>query len=346
LFRFEGYKDLPVSQVTLKNLTLTLSDTPLKGCGFGSMDTKGAIEMFHAKDCRLENLKVFNVNGHGLKTNDASGITVENCEIFNTGSVGAALRGTGNLVENCLFHHVGQTYNSAIALWNEGRAAVLRHNEIRDVPYDGIMNNAGNSLIENNLFQRCMLVLHDGAAIYSGFSKAVTIRGNVVKDVPDTGGYGSSSYYLDETAEDCVVEDNLSVGVARPAQNHMASNNTLRGNLFVVDGPGKMTLPRCRGYKLEGNVFYASGSWTFSFAEDGIISWPDNIIYSGSKTVSWERLVDYNPNGISALAAKDGTILGDPGLKNPLKGDYTPNPGSPAAKLLKMTWRNAGRTTK
>ena len=57
--------------------------------------------------------------------------------------------------------------------------------------------------------------------------KRVVLRGNYIHDIVDMGGYGASAYYLDEQAEDCLVEGNLSVRVARPSHNHMARKNTL-----------------------------------------------------------------------------------------------------------------------
>jgi hypothetical protein len=71
-------------------------------------------------------------------------------------------------------------------------------------------------VIEHNLIYDCMKVLHDGAAIYMFAATNCVLRGNVARDVPDTGGYGSSAYYLDERSTGCVVERNLS-HARRPA---------------------------------------------------------------------------------------------------------------------------------
>ena len=80
-----------------------------------------------------------------------------------------------------------------------------------------------------------MQVLRDGAGIYITFCKCVTLRGNYIHDIVDTGGYGASAYYLGEQAEDCLVEGNLSVRGSTVTQ-HMAAGNTLRGNVFVCEG--------------------------------------------------------------------------------------------------------------
>ena len=67
-----------------------------------------------------------------------------------------------------------------------------------------------------------MKTLYDGAAIYMFGAKDCVMRGNFVRDIIDTDGYGASAYYLDENSEGCVVENNLSLRVARPSHNHLA----------------------------------------------------------------------------------------------------------------------------
>jgi hypothetical protein len=66
-----------------------------------------------------------------------------------------------------------------------------------------------------------MKVLHDGAAIYLFAARNCVLRGNVARDIVDTGGYGASAYYLDERSTGCVVERNLSLaGSPADPQSH------------------------------------------------------------------------------------------------------------------------------
>ena len=132
-----------------------------------------------------------------------------------------------------------------------------------------------------HLIYRCMLELHDGAAIYTTFGKRIAIRRNVVRDIPDTGGYGSSAYYLDEQTDDSVVENNISSGVARPSHNHMAHNNTIRNNLFYVDGDARLTFPRSSGFRVEGNLIHAKGKISIDRPE-AIDVWTNNVLLSGT----------------------------------------------------------------
>ncbi len=342
LIRLNGYKDLPVSAVTIQGLTLTLTDVALSNTGFGAMNSTAAIELTHVRDCRLAGLKVLDLAGWGLQSMDGDRNAVEGCGFSDLGGGAVRLTGGGNRLEDSVIRRIGGLYRGAIGVYWEGSGGVIAHNTVEDVPYDGMMCQAGGALIECNKIRRAMLQLHDGAAIYTGFCKAVTIRGNDVRDIPDTGGYGSSAYYLDEQAENDLVEDNLSVGVARPMQDHMAKNNTIRGNLFVVEGDGRLCFPRCNGFRVEDNVLWASGSWAFEAPEGGVTAWPDNLVYSGTGKVEWRKLADYNPVATQDWGSPDGSKREDPRFADPLHGDFTLRSGSPAAKKLGESWKTAG----
>ncbi|GAH89093.1 unnamed protein product, partial [marine sediment metagenome] len=99
-----------------------------------------------------------------------------------------------------------------------------------------------------------MLELHDGGGIYCFAGKNLVLRGNFIRDIPDTGGYGASAYYLDERSENCLVEGNLSLRVDRPSHNHMANKNTIRNNVFIIDGDARLTFPRSSNYVFEKNI--------------------------------------------------------------------------------------------
>jgi hypothetical protein len=336
LIAMAGYQDLPVSQIVIKGLTLEQTDTPVNN------PWNGAVQLRHVADCRLEGLQIRNMARWGIQTMDANRLVLERCTFTDLGGGGASVTGKDNRMGNCSVRKIGLLFQGSNAITWQGTGGLIAHNEISDAPYDGIMCQANGTLIEGNKIRQVMLKLHDGAAIYTGFSKAITIRGNDVRDVPDTGGYGSSAYYMDEQAENYLLEDNFCVGVARPMQNHMAKNNTVRGNLFVVEGDGTLAFARSSGYRLENNVFWASGRWNFNYPEEGVTAWPGNLVYSGAGTVLWNKLKEYVPIATTAWEPKDGSRLIDPGLTDPAKGDFSLKPGSPAAKKIKGTWMKAG----
>ncbi|MBI4875878.1 MAG: hypothetical protein HY822_14675, partial [Acidobacteria bacterium] len=139
---------------------------------------------------------------------------------------------------------------------------------------------------------------------------------NLVRDIPDTGGYGSSSYYLDELSEDCLVEGNVSVGVARPAHNHLTKPNTIRNNVFLHDGDMRITNPRSQGLRFEKNVLVAKGKISIANPE-AIAESSANVFWSGARVVE---------------GAPPETLLADPRIEVQ-EGRYTFAPGSAAARL-------------
>ncbi len=263
VLRIAGSQEQPTRDVVVRGLTVMVTNTPLVAGGFGAGRYDGAVAVGPAVDCRLENLVVRDTGGQGIKSREATRLVVSGCEVTRTGACGIIASGTENQVSGCRVHHVGVAYPSAIALWAGGRRHRIAGNVVHHTPYTGIASSGEETVIEQNVIHDVMEQLHDGAGIYITFCKRMVVRGNVVRDIVDTGGYGASAYYLDEQAEDCVVEHNVSVRVARPSHNHMASRNTLRGNIFVGEGDLTLTFQKSADYRLEGNVISTTGQVVF-----------------------------------------------------------------------------------
>jgi len=177
-----------------------------------------------------------------------------------------------------------------------------------------------------------MQVLHDGAGIYCFAGQGLKLQGNFIHDIEDTGSYGASSYYLDERSENCVVEGNLSVNVARPSHNHMALKNTIRNNVFIYDGDMWLTFPKSSQFTLEKNVIYATGIITIT-NPDGIAVLENNILYSGKGKIIGRKLNNYSDSGDEVLAAGEGNVLADPVLLKYAEGKVEFGTDSPAGKL-------------
>jgi len=332
LIRLQGSEKEPVKDVTIRGLTLSVTNTPLKAGGFGAGHFDGAVQVVHAENCRLEGLTILNVGGQGIKAWEARGLRIERCHVHHTGACGLKADGDDALIADCRVHDVGVTYPSAIGLWVNGRRAQAVHNEVHDTPYTAIASGGDDHLFEGNLIHDAMKELHDGAGIYITFCKRVTLRGNFIRDIADTGGYGASAYYLDEQAEDCLVEGNLSLRVKRPSHNHMARKNTLRNNVFVVDGDASITFPRSADYRLERNVIVATGKITFSNPA-AMASFADNVLFSAAGKVEGQPLTDYRATGTEPLKPGGGSILADPKLAVSERGKVAFAPDSPALKL-------------
>ncbi len=331
--RIEGSEAAPVKGVTLKGLTLSVTNTPAGAGGFGAERYDGAVAVNHCEDCRLGSLVIYNVGGQGIKSRHSTRLAVENSEIRNTGAGGIIVSGANFSVVNNRLHDIGVIYPSAIALSAGGQDGLIGHNEIHDTPYSAITASGNGHRIEGNRIYRAMQVLEDGAGIYITFCKNVMVRGNHIYEIADKGGSGASAYYLDEQAEGCVVEKNLAVNVAYPSHNHMARNNVIRNNVFIAPGDARITLHRCEDYLFERNVIYAGGDLVLQSPEGAIARMPGNVLFSGTGKVDLVTLTDYTPKSRSALEPRDGTVFADPEFVDLKNGDYRFAPGSPARAL-------------
>ncbi len=237
--------------------------------------------------------------------------------MHDIGACGIKVDGADATITNNCIHDIGVAYPSAIALWIGGQRVEASHNEVHDTPYTAIAAGGNDHRIESNHIWLAMQVLHDGAGIYITFCKGITVRGNYIHDIIETGGYGASAYYLDEQAENCLVEGNLSVRVNRPSHNHMAKNNIIRNNVFVVEGDALLTFPKSTDFVLEKNVVYATGKVTIT-NPGAIKSWDRSIFFSSKAQFE----------GVPAEVVKE-----DPLFENPAKGNFRFKTGSPALKL-------------
>jgi hypothetical protein len=235
------------------------------------------------------------------------------------------------VISNNHVHAVGLSYPSAIGIYRGGRSNLVSHNEIHDCPYSGINYGGDGNVIANNLIYDCMKVLHDGGAIYVFAGRGCVLRGNLARDITDTGGYGASAYYLDERSRGCVVEDNLSLRVNWPSHNHMATNNVIRNNVFVADGDARITFPRSSDYSVERNVLVAQGKIRIENPA-GATNWMGNLIFSEAGRIEWVGLKQYSATGSNAAPAS-GWIQADPKLVDRSAEDFRFAPDSPAHGL-------------
>ena len=239
-----------------------------------------AVSLSGAEDCVLEDLVIKGVAGHAVNGDGLRNVRVENCDIADCGAGGVYVGGARVVIRSNHVRQVGRSYPSAIGIYRGGSECLVSHNEVHDCTYSAINYGGRSNIIEGNLIYDCMKVLHDGAAIYVFGARNTVLRGNLARDFADSGGYGASAYYLDEQCSGCVVEGNVSLRVNWPSQNHMATNNIIRDNLFVVGGDAKIAFARSTGYTFARNVFYATGKIRFE-GTNAVATWTDNLLYSG-----------------------------------------------------------------
>lgn len=331
IIQIKGTRDKPAKDITVRGLTLSVTTTPLKAGGFGAGKFKGAVSVTSAQNCRLLGLEIVNVGGQGIKASGGA-LRIERCNVHYTGACGIRCSGTSNVVIDNHIHDVGLTYPSAIALQGGGRDCEISHNEVHETPYTAINWGGQNNRIEHNLIYHAMQELHDGAGIYCFAGKGLVLRGNFIRDIIDTGGYGASAYYLDERSENCLVEGNLSVGIVRPSHNHMAKNNTIRNNVFISDEDARLTFPKSSNYTVEKNIICAKGNIVLE-NPDAITTLRNNVLFSAEGTVQCRKLKNYSHSGTYQFKAEEGNLLVDPLIVEFEKGVVRFAPETPVGKL-------------
>ena len=337
-----GQQGKPVRHVTLRSFTLSTTTTPCEAGGFGASLYRGALDFRWGEGVRVTNLEVTNIAGNAIRAWNVKDLTVADCRMTQLGAGGLRAGAGSGRIENNHLHHIGLIYPSAIGMAVSG-PFTIRRNEIHHTPYSGMSIGGEGIVVEENLLHHCMEELHDGAAIYGSPTKGV-IRRNVVRDIIAKGtGYGVSSYYLDEKARDCIVEKNVSIGVKRPAHNHMTLNCTLRDNVFLCDGDMDLSFARSAGFRVTGNTFQLNGKLKVNDS-DAIAEWKDNlIVQSGDETPAIGDAMPAEPREPrnKPLYAKAGPMPAVPVLDGKLGGDEWP-PGGTGMNELPDQRRSRG----
>ncbi len=320
------------TNVALRNLDVGVTTVPLVSGGFAAEAFDGAISLQNTDSCVLENLRISHVAGHAIRAKGkVTNTRIAGCDILECGAGGIYVGGKRSCIEDNLVRGIGYAYPSAVGIYEGGEDCVVRHNDVSDCSYSGINYGGTRVTIERNRIHDCMKTLHDGAAIYMFGARDSVLRGNYAFDIVDRGGYGASAYYLDEQSTNCVVENNVTLRVGWPSHNHMATNNIIRNNIFVVDGDLKITFPRSTGYHFERNVLFATGKIRVENVS-GVSQWSQNLFFSGAGKVEGVQMRDYSTTGSEERAPGD-TVLADPLFWNWRDGDLRFKSNSPAKTL-------------
>ena len=280
IIRIAGEPDKKAENITIRGLTLQATTIPLKSAGFGGSGFDGALSMINTHKCTLEEIEISNVGGLGISATQMTVCRITDCHVHNTGACGVKINGTDIFFARNHIHDVGLYYPSSAAFYAGGSRNHIYRNEIHDAPYSGMIIGKSELLAEENLIYRVMREIHDGAAMYASGGNNIIMRGNVVRDITESGsGYGVSSYYLDEGAYDCIVEQNVSIGVARPVHNHIARNSIIRDNFFITDEDMTLSFQSSAKFTFERNTLITPGKISIT-SPNAVTKWKDNKIFS------------------------------------------------------------------
>lgn len=343
------------SKLKFKGLTLSCSAAPLAGGGFASQEASAAVAGDDVHDVVFENMTIRNTSGWACKLN-GSDVQWIGCDVHHTGAGGIQFKGEGMQLLHSKIHEVGMCYQSAVAVHCQGKDNVIRHNEIHDIPYCGIVSTSPDTLVENNLLHNTMTFMKDGAAIYIAMDSHNTIvRGNAVFSRANEQ-VRRYAYYLDEKCVDCVVDNNLAVNLGVPMLSHMTTGCRFINNIFLDQGPQIVSVLNSSGTIFERNVLVAqtielispqgnplglvseefdSHPYMKLFSKsDGIVSLANNMFCTGSGAPPlFKEYLHYKTIGEYALEEKDGNCFADPLIKDAAAGDFSYQEGSPARGL-------------
>jgi hypothetical protein len=151
-------------------------------------------------------------------TGPGAGNAVTGNTVEDVSGAGIRLDSTGAArVEDNLVRRAGREYHGCPAVWvADCRDVRIAHNEIRDLPYSGIVVMGGDRAarveVVGNLVERTMGLLADGGGVYlagrQGHSHAdgTVVRGNVIRDTLTPYNFG---LYTDFGAAWVTVRDNV-----------------------------------------------------------------------------------------------------------------------------------------
>jgi hypothetical protein len=226
------------------------------------------------------------------------------------------------------------------------------HNHIHDLFYSGISVGSiqdfgpsqatGNVIEYNYIHDIGQGMLSDLAGIYTCSAPDSRIAYNVIHDVArrDYGGYG---IYLDEGAHDMAIRKNLVYRCQDGALfAHHNRNITAENNIFAFNGGAQVERGGIGGFELtfrQNLVYYADGKAVGGYGDDhtgrDLCAFDRNLYWNAGKPILFgsKSLAEWQ-----AIGQDKQSLVADPLFANPQKGDFTPRPGSPAAKIGFEPW--------
>ncbi|MFD7652653.1 right-handed parallel beta-helix repeat-containing protein [Actinosynnema sp. NPDC059797] len=220
-----------------------------------------AVRVEDAAGARFEGCRFTRLGASALGVTGGADVVVRGCDFDDLGASAVSVVGARDvLVEDNLVRRAGLDHagSPGVSLLDTERCTVA-HNEVRDVPHNGIAAGPGRGTrVLRNHVTGSMGALADGGGVYlSGpqgddADSGALISGNVIEDTRTPYNFG---LYTDYGATWVVVEgnvvaraDNTSVLHVSPPLEHVA----YRGNFFDADPVGADAVPA--GVSYAGNT--------------------------------------------------------------------------------------------
>ncbi len=346
-----------------------LPDTGYKNGGgtTGPLYRPSAILLQNAGNVTFRNCLVGNTATYAFELADSSyQCLFENNIIQHCGGGGIIIvGGADNSVINNHIHHCGEIFFGGTGVVNSnGVRTHIAHNLIHDMPYCGVRGGDWglrlDEVIEYNHIHHVMTMLNDGACIFNCGAGSM-IRNNVVHD---SYGYDDMGWglYLDEFRTGVTMTKNISYNT-RSGGLHLHNNHghIITNNIFAYGKLVQISWTRFHGVHF--NVRKEKYQHPIHTFQHNIVYWNEGVFSYNLDCNRWDlatapEKIDYN---LYFNAAKSGHVtmgLGhggkpgydsfadwqemgldrnsleaDPLFKDPLNGDFTLDPASPAFLL-------------
>ncbi|MEU3627509.1 hypothetical protein BS329_41165 [Amycolatopsis coloradensis] len=209
------------------------------------------VSLTAVRQVTLEDNHFTRLGAGGLLVEDSTDVEIRS-NVFDeiSGSGIAVHESTRVALEDNLVHHIGTEYRgSSAVIVVESEETTVAHNEIHDVPHNGIVITGGErakgTQVIANLVERTMGKLMDGGGIYlsapqgSSFAGGAVVRGNVIRDVLTSYNFG---LYADYGAAWITVVGNIVHGADTPIVLQVGppmENVAFLGNFWDVQPDGE-----------------------------------------------------------------------------------------------------------
>ncbi|MDX9867275.1 MAG: right-handed parallel beta-helix repeat-containing protein [Kiritimatiellia bacterium] len=265
---------------------------------------------------------------------------------------------TGLVVDNCCIHRLGTIWHGCYGIVNRfASCSRITHNEIYDTHWDAIGLDArwswkgekfssGTVVAYNHLHHLGLRYHTDAAGIYQFGPLDTHIHHNLIHD---TVAYpyicGFAGIYLDEQSRGAVVENNLVYNNEWFAYfQHKGTDNLFRNNIgaFARDGflgRGSLNetwktnyLEASRNLYISSNAVAIRSGW-----QPGLR--PPVLTRNLYHTLATNTLT-FAGKGFAAWQAEGhdtGSVIADPGCRDPAAFDFTLGPDAPARRLTGFT---------
>lgn len=251
----------------------------------------------NGKNCSIKNCIIEFSGEDGVKTNNLSYLTIENCAISKSNNNAIYLGGDNNhaIVYNNkidstnIFSGMGENGDgNGIGIYSTSNNNNIARNRILNTGYIGVSFNGDSTIIKNNFIDTFCLVKDDGSGIYTwtGYPNKDYYDRKIIDNIIINGvgtNAGTTSNYL--AAEGIYLDDN-------------ASGILVSGNTVSNMGDNGVLLHNARSIIVNNNTIYNS-KIQFAINHDHIAEPTTNVIVNNN--IFFSKLPSQITSSISSI---------------------------------------------